>query len=219
MNICFLTKKEKEGVEDAINICKKITPNIDVYDGGNSNSFPSVILEKEYDILISYISNWIVPRTVLNRTKRWNINFHPGPPDYPGIGCFNFAIYNSAKQFGATAHIMDTTVDTGRIVGVNRFIMTKKETVETLSKKTYKALLVLFDDVMKHFITNNSLPECDEEWARKPYKRNELEELARIKPDMNNEEINNKIRATYYPGKPAPYVELYGHKFEYNPDR
>ena len=219
MNICFLTKKEKDGVEDAINICKKITPNIDVYDGNKSNSLPPELFKKEYDILISYISNWIIPKTVLNRTKYWNINFHPGPPEYPGIGCFNFAIYNSEKQFGATAHIMDTTVDTGRIVGVNRFIMTKKETVETLSKKTYKALLVLFDDVMKHFITNNSLPECDEGWAKNPYKRSDLEQLATIDSNMNKTEIDKRIRATYSQGKPAPFVELGGYRFEYNPDR
>ena len=148
MKICILTKKEKYGVDEAINFCKNIAQNIDVYNDNNSNLLPPELIEKEYDILISYISNWIVPKTVLNRTNRWNINFHPGPPEYPGIGCFNFAIYNSAKQFGATAHIMDTKVDSGRIVGVNRFDMTKKETVDTLSKKTYKSLLVLFKDVL-----------------------------------------------------------------------
>ena len=219
MNICFLTKKEKPGVEEAINIIEKITSNIDVYDGSLSNLFPSAIIEKQYDLLISYISPWIVPKAVLEKTKRWNINFHPGPPDYPGIGCFNFAIYNSAKQFGATAHIMDTTVDAGRIVGVNRFGMTKKETVETLSKKTYKALLVLFKDVIKHVITNNSLPKCDEKWTKAAYKRSELEQLATIDLNMDKAGIDKRIRATDYQGKPAPFIELGGYRFEYNPDR
>jgi len=219
MRICFLTKLEKPGSKEALSFLKKLSKNIDVYDDNNSNLLPPELIEKEYDILISYISNWIVPKTVLKRTNRWNINFHPGPPEYPGIGCFNFAIYNSAKQFGATAHIMDTTVDSGRIVGVNRFGMTKKETVETLSKKTYKALLVLFKDVIKHVITNNSLPKCDEKWTKAAYKRSELEQLATIDLNMDKAEIDKRIRATYYQGKPAPFIELGGYRFEYNPDR
>ena len=72
---------------------------------------------------------------------------------------------------------------------------------------------------MDHIINCDYLPDSSETWKRIPFKRSELEELATIKPDMSEEEINNKIRATYYPGKPAPYIELHGHKFEYNPDR
>ena len=219
MNICFLTKKEKPGVEEAINIIEKITLNIDVYDGSLSNSFPSAIIEKQYDLLISYISPWIIPKAVLEKTKRWNINFHPGPPEYPGTGCFNFAIYDSATDYGATAHIMDPSVDTGKIIGVERFPMMQKETVESLSLKTYSALLTLYRNIMDHIINCDYLPNCSETWKRIPFKRSELEELATIKPDMTEEEINNKIRATYYPGKPAPYIEVHGHKFEYNPDR
>ena len=219
MNICFLTKKEKPGVEEAINIIEKITSNIDVYDGSLSNSFPSAIIEKQYDLLISYISPWIIPKVVLEKTKRWNINFHPGPPEYPGTGCFNFAIYDSATDYGATAHIMDPSVDTGKIIGVERFPMTREETVESLSLKTYSALLTLYKNIMDHVMNCDYLPDCSETWKRIPFKRSELEELARIKTDMSEDEINKKIRATYYPGKPVPYIEVHGHKFEYNPDR
>lgn len=219
MKICFLTKKEKPGVEEAINITEKITSNIDVYDGSLSNSFPSVIIEKQYDFLISYISTWIVPKVVLEKTKRWNINFHPGSPEYPGIGCFNFAIFELAKQFGATAHIMEPKVDIGEIIGVKRFSMAEEETVESLSLKTYSALLSLYKDIISYVVANDSLPHSSETWKRIPFKRSELEELATIKSDMSEEEINHKIRATYYPGKPAPYLEIHGHKFEYNPDR
>ena len=37
--------------------------------------------------------------------------------------------------------------------------------------------------------------------------------------DMNEEELDKRIRATYFPGKPAPFIELFGHRFEYNPKR
>ena len=70
-----------------------------------------------------------------------------------------------------------------------------------------------------YVVANDSLPKSDETWTRKPYKRSELEDLATIKTSMSKREIDKRIRATYYPGKPAPFMDLYGYRFEYNPDR
>ena len=36
---------------------------------------------------------------------------------------------------------------------------------------------------------------------------------------MNQKEIDKRIRATYYPDKPASFTELGGYRFEYNPNR
>ena len=74
MKICFLTKKEKLGVKEAIIYSNKITKNIDVYYGIASDPFPFKIKQENYDLLISYISPWIVPKAILDKTKRWNIN-------------------------------------------------------------------------------------------------------------------------------------------------
>ena len=53
-------------------------------------------------------------------------------------------IYNSEKEFGSTAHIMENRVDTGDIIGVGRFGMSDIETVESLSLKTYDSLFNLY---------------------------------------------------------------------------
>ena len=134
MKICFLTKIEKLGVKEAIAYTKKAVKNLDcldIYHGKPKDKIPEKLFNTKYDLLISYISPWIIPEIVLLKTKKWNLNFHPGPPEYPGIGCFNFAIYDSVDQFGATAHIMEPKVDTGEIIGVERFSITKNETVES----------------------------------------------------------------------------------------
>ena len=94
MRICFLTKIEKFGVKDAIAFTKNITKDIDIFYGESCDHFPEEVKKNNYDLLISYISPWIVHKSVLDKTKRWNINFHPGSPEYPGIGCFNFAIFD-----------------------------------------------------------------------------------------------------------------------------
>ena len=114
---------------------------------------------------------------------------------------------------------MNPKVDTGEIIGVKRFPMSGNETVETLSRKTYKILPLLFEQIINYIVKNDSLPESLETWKRIPYKRTELEELATIDTGMSKKEIEKRIRATFYKGKPAPFIELYGYRFEFDPER
>jgi len=219
MKICFLTKKEKPHVKDAISYLDKISTRIDVYDESGIKDFPNQVINTNYDMIIAYITGWIVPNPVLQNTIKWNLNFHPGPPEYPGTGCFNFAIYDEAKEYGSTVNIMEPAVDTGEIVAVDRFLINDNETVETLSKKTYKSIFKLFKTVVDKIHYDNSLPKSDEIWTRKPYKRVDLEKLCEINHGMKYDEVNKRIRSTYLKGKPAPFIELGGYRFEYNPDR
>jgi len=219
MKICILAKNEKPGLEEAISFAESFIDDCDVFCGEINDPIPGDLSKNYYDILISYISPWIVPMEILEKTKKWNINFHPGPPEYPGIGCFNFAIFDKVKHFGTTAHIMNPQVDTGEIIGVNRFSINNDETVKSLSEKSYSSQLVLYKEILEYIVLHNKLPVCEENWKRKPFKRYELEQLATIDPSMGEDEINERIRATYYPQKPAPFIEIYGHRFEYNPER
>ncbi len=75
--------------------------------------------------------------------------------------------------------------------------MNKDETVETLSLKTYSALLTLYKNTINHILKKKYLPKCDEKWKRHPYKRSDLEELSTVKIDMDEKEIYKRIRATY----------------------
>lgn len=219
MKICIITKKEKYGVKEVISYTEKFTKDLDIFYGDIKSPISKDIFNEDYDILISYISPWIIPNQILMKTKRWNLNFHPGPPEYPGIGCFNFAIYDCANEFGSTAHIMEPKVDSGKIIGVERFKMNHNETVESLSIKTYKSQLNLYKSIISYIFKNDELPESLEMWKRKPYKRTELEKLATIEKHFDQIEIEKRIRATYYKGKPSPFIEIFGYKFEYNPDR
>tara|TARA_S200000501_G_scaffold376862_1_gene433150 strand:+ start:2794 stop:3453 length:660 start_codon:yes stop_codon:yes gene_type:complete len=219
MKICFIAKLSKPYASQSIDSLQKLSNNIDIYDCESLKEIPYNLSTNKYDIIFSYISSWILSKEVLNRTKRWNINLHPGPPEYPGTGCFNFAIYDSAKKYGATAHEMNPNVDTGKIIKVKRFSMSENETVDTLSKKTYKSLNDVFISIVNHISNRDSLPISKERWLRKPFKRTDLEKLATIDFKMSKSEIDKRIRATYLPGKPAPFIKLNKHKFEYNPDR
>ena len=55
LSICFITKRDKPYVKEAIEFVKKIFTNIEIYDCNNSNFSSSGLSKKNYDIIISYI--------------------------------------------------------------------------------------------------------------------------------------------------------------------
>lgn len=218
-SIAIFAKKSKSNVNEVISYLKEHFDKTYVFLGEKGDKIPEKAYSLNPDILISYISPWIVPKIILDNTKYWNINFHPGSPEYPGIGCTNFALYNNEKIFGVIAHIMEAKVDTGKIIGIKRFPIIKSDTVYSLTLKSYGYLFNLFFEIIDFIILNKKLPDCYEIWQRNPYTRKELEELCKIDINMDTAEIARRIRATYYPQMPGAYFNIEGMKFEYNPNR
>lgn len=219
MKIALFTKEHKPTVKEVTEYLKKHFKEIAIFKGKGGDPFPTEAFEVSSDILISYLSPWILPGKILDRTKFWNINFHPGPPEYPGIGCFNFAIYNSEKFYGVTTHLMDKKVDTGKIIAIKKFPLLKSDSVYSLSIKSYEHMLILFFEVMDLILAKNILPNCNEFWKRKPYTCRELEELCRIDSHMTKQEVKKRIKASTYPNMPGGYIKIYDYIFEYNPER
>lgn len=217
--VVLLAKYGKPMVEEVIKLLREKFEECIVHMGNLGDEFPKELMNERPDLLISYISPWVVPQKVLDRTKLWNINFHPGPPEYPGIGCFNFAIYNQEREYGATAHIMERAVDTGTIIAVERFPIEGSMSVHELSIKTYDAMFKMFCRTIQHIAQYGELPSSKEKWQRLPYRRTQLEELCRVEQNMSSDEINRRILATTYPGKPGAYIEAGGRKFELNVNR
>ena len=77
-----------------------------------------------YEDNLSFQNYFIIPRSLLLRSSL-AINFHPGPPDYPGSGMINWALYDQCESFGVTAHLMNEKVDNGKILKVKRFKISK----------------------------------------------------------------------------------------------
>lgn len=218
--VAFYSKINKPDIKEIIAYLNQHFEEVFIFQSDSSSSkMPSEAFEVEPDLLISYLSPWIIPDAILNKTRLFNINFHPGSPDYPGIGCFNFALYDMAKEYGITAHLMEKVVDSGKIVRVKKFPVLPSDTVHSLSLKSYSYMFNLFIELVDYIKQNNNLPPCSEVWKRKAYTRKELENLCKIDINMSTEEIDKRIRATYYPGMPSAYVEIQNHKFEYNPER
>lgn len=173
-------------------------PSAKIIYGTRQQPFPQELLNWNGDLIISYLSQWIIPKTLLQNAKLAALNFHPGPPEYPGIGCTNFAIYNKEDRFGVTCHHMDSKVDTGDIVAVKRFPVYETDTVYSITQRCYNYILNLFYDVISLLMSGEKIPASDETWMRKPYLRKQLDELCRLTPDMDIKEIESRIKATDY---------------------
>ena len=159
----------------------------------------------EGDYIFSYLCPWVLSSELINNAKIAAINFHPGPPAYPGTGCYNFAIYNQEKEYGVTCHHLAASVDTGDIISVKKFPLLKHDSVSELINRTYTYLNLLFYEIILELIENSSLPKSVIKWERKPFKRIDLNELCKLSRKMTEEEINRRKKATTYPGKPGPY--------------
>lgn len=217
-SILFLGKEQDDHCIKALDFCLHNFTKVRAYLGKWGDILSEEARDWEGDYLISYLSRWVVPDRLLKRAHIAAFNFHPGSPDYPGIGCLNFALYDEATEYGVTCHHMATRVDTGRIIAVKRFPVFPNDSVSSLLSRTHDMQLTLFYEILGILITHGELPVSEEKWTRKPYTRKEFNELGKITPNMEASEVARRVRATSF-GIYQPTVEIAGYTFVLKPDQ
>jgi methionyl-tRNA formyltransferase len=215
-SLLFLGKADDLDCARALEFCQRSFSPVTYCLGKWGDPLPEDIRRWEGDNIVSYLSRWVVPDTLLNRARKAAINFHPASPEYPGIGCNNFALYENAKEYGVTCHHMAPKVDTGRIIAVRRFPIYPEDDVAALLKRTYENQIALFFEIAQIMAEGKDLPISQETWTRPPFTRRQFNELFCITPDMPRDEIARRVRAISY-GPWQPYVEIEGYRFEYKP--
>ncbi|MEQ1676264.1 MAG: formyltransferase family protein [Chitinophagaceae bacterium] len=213
LKVLFLSKKDNEYAQRAAAFVKQHFSQLLIFEGGRKDKLPPEVLNWKGDLLISFISSWIYPKSLLENVRFAAINFHPGSPEYPGTGCTNFAIYNGEKEYGITCHHMDTGVDSGSIIRVVRFPVKEEDTVYKVTQHCYKLIEESFYELMNCILEQRPLPVTNEQWKRKPYTRKQLDELCTITPDMSETEIERRIKATTYK-TPWAFTKIGDHIFK-----
>ena len=160
------------------------------------------------DYIISYLSPAILSKKLIDNVRVAALNFHPGPPEYPGIGCTNFAVYDEVREYGVTCHHMKESVDTGRIVFVERFKVYETDDVYAITNRCYAHLQSLFYHVIDLILHGKTMPVSTEKWTRKPYTRLELNNLAKLSLNMSQEEIKKRLKALEFPGAQGAYLPV-----------
>tara|TARA_B110000503_G_C7087953_1_gene388163 strand:+ start:350 stop:1063 length:714 start_codon:yes stop_codon:yes gene_type:complete len=180
---------------------------------------PEDILRWEGEYIISFRSLYVLPKALLDRAKIAAINFHPAPPEYPGSGCINFAIYDEAEDYGVTAHVMNELVDNGTILEVRRFPITPSDNLSTVLRRTHSELFNLCSDFISgiysidaKFIENKLKTSENESWHGEARLLKELDELQKVELNISEDELRRVVRATHMEGYPT-MIELHGFKF------
>lgn len=207
VRVVLLTKRDRFSRE-AQAYAAKLWPDLEIAEGAVGDARPAS-LASTGDVLISFLSPWIVTAEELSRFPL-AINFHPASTDYPGSGCYNFALYDEAAEYGATCHHMLPKVDTGRVVLERRFPVSRSDTVETLKLATMTTMMGMFCDIADLIAAGDALPGAPTRWSRLPYTFREMNGLKRLTDDMGAAEIVRRIRATVYPGFDGPYYDRNG---------
>jgi len=175
-------------------------------------------LKLNYDYIFCFRSFYILKKNILNKVNNAAINFHPGPPEYRGTGCVNYALYENSKFYGCTAHLINEKVDNGEIIDIKKFNISKKNSISEVLIKTYEVMTSLAISTIKNikknpnFVENQILKNKDIKWSNKIKKLKDLNNFYQINKNIKKIDFLNKIRATDTP-KFKPYIKLYGKKF------
>jgi methionyl-tRNA formyltransferase len=219
-SVLFFGRSKCEGTETALALLRKLNFDVTyVQSKGRGDSLPSEISNWSGDYIVCFRSLFIVPDALLSEARIAAINFHPAPPEYPGSGCLNFALYDGAGNYGVTAHIMNTEVDSGQILECRRFPILESDNVDSLLDRTHRLLNDLFCDFITKLATGGAdfLQQCREEskserWNGKARKISELDVLQTINTSVDEEELARIVRATYTQMFP-PKIVLHGYEF------
>jgi methionyl-tRNA formyltransferase len=205
MHWLFLGKTTRWCEDAAALTSARFPGQVEVRLGKNGDAFPyEPGVQKPFSV-ISYLSPWIIPAWMLDAADI-AINFHPGSCHYPGIGCYNFALYEGCEEFGAVCHHMAPKVDTGQVIAESLFRVSPNDTVESLKLRTMIMMAAMLDDILDHLEADRPLPVSPRQWTRPAFRRTQLNDLCRLTPQMSEAERQRRILATTYPGAPGPFM-------------
>lgn len=170
-----------------------------------------------YDYIFCFRSYFILNAKTLKKAKIAAINFHPATPEYRGVGGVNYAIFNEAKFFGVTAHLMDEKIDHGKIFDVVKFKINKNYSIHDLLEKThyeqFKQASRIIESIIneKNFL-KNKIKNSKFLWSQKISNLKKLNNFYKIKKSDSKKIIQKKINSTVYKNY-LPYVIINGNKF------
>lgn len=179
------------------------------------DKLPDDVRDQQFDALFAFRAHIIVPGWLIKRTKIC-LNFHPGPPERPGIGCVNFALYEGDHTYGSTCHHIVEEIDAGAIVNVKRFPIDDNDTIASLLARSYDYLLCQLYDVAPVVASGADPGISGDEWPRKATTKKDLDRLMQLSLDASPEEIARVVRATSF-GTFGPQVTIDGAKYRLVP--
>ena len=171
----------------------------------------------EIDLVVSYLYWRRIRKPLIEGPNYGCINFHPAIlPDWKGCGGYNIAILKKLPQWGVTAHYVDETIDTGKIIKVNLFDFDyRTATAQSLEKVTQEELMNLYKEVLLEVEEKGRLETLEVDNSKGTYiSRKQMNDMKKItEEDLESEDLDVKVRAFWFPPYDGAYIERNGKKY------
>tara|TARA_Y100001970_G_C14259925_1_gene879566 strand:+ start:23249 stop:24226 length:978 start_codon:yes stop_codon:yes gene_type:complete len=146
------------------------------------------------DYLFSVLNDQILPKTYLNKVKKFALNFHDGPlPKYAGLFSSSWSIYNNEKIHGVCWHKIEKKIDTGDILEERKFRIKNNDTAYNIDAKGVIIGLKLFNKILIDLKKNNLYFKKQNLKKRSYFGKNQFSKL--LKKLKDNENNKNLIRS------------------------
>ena len=219
-NVLFFGRKNCTYSLRIKKILKRKSKNFYYFESSNVNEKIDIskIKKKTFEYIFCYRSLFILKKKLLDKCNIVAINFHPGSPEFRGLGSVNYAIYNDSKFYGSTAHIINEKIDSGTILDVVKFRLEKKDTIENVLSKThstmYKQAIYVINLLLKDKKNLEKLVKKSKnyKWSDKILNLEKLNNFYEIKKNISKKELIRKIKATKTVSY-KPYIAIKDKKF------
>ena len=213
MKLLIITNYNHKVSKQLVKYLKFKKINFDYID---SSKKKKIKISKRYDYLISFLNSMYIDKSVRKKIKINSFNFHPGPPKYPGFGCYNFALLDNVNFYGSTVHMINDKFDNGKIVNFNKFkISYEKLDLEKLISMTHRNIIKQAKDFINDILNKKLKIKSNFKWKRKAYTKREFEIAREIKLNDSKANVLKKIKAFSYKNYESVYIKFKGFKFEF----
>ena len=98
----------------------------------------------------------ILSKKIINTYKGRILNIHPSLlPKYKGLNTHKRVIKNKEKFTGCTVHLVNSKLDSGKIILQKKVKILKKDNENSLSKRVLKIENLIYPKAIKKFISSN----------------------------------------------------------------
>jgi len=98
----------------------------------------------------------ILSKKIVNFYKGKILNIHPSLlPKYKGLNTHKRVLKNKEKFTGCTVHLVNSKLDSGKIILQEKIKIFKKDDENSLSKRVLKIENLIYPKAIKKFITSN----------------------------------------------------------------
>tara|TARA_Y100000741_G_C18076735_1_gene486944 strand:+ start:158 stop:745 length:588 start_codon:yes stop_codon:yes gene_type:complete len=154
--LVITSKKNAKGISFAKK--NKIKYYFINYKNKNKAENNILVILKKYKVDLVCLAGFmkILSKKIINVYKNRIINIHPSLlPKYKGLNTHKRVIKNNEKFTGCTVHLVNSKLDSGKIILQKKVSVLKKDNENSLSKKVLKIENLIYPKAIQKFIISN----------------------------------------------------------------